>query len=132
MLNMLEAYDLKSMGFGSAEYLHLFIEAKKLAFEDRARYYADPEFAKIPVKALISKDYAAKRRALIEPGQGGARIPGRRPKALDQGDTIYLTRGRRGRQHGLADPEQLPRHGLGHDAPMAAASSCRTAASCSR
>ena len=51
MLNILEAYDLKSMGFGSAEYLHLFVEAKKLAFEDRARYYADPEFAKIPLKA---------------------------------------------------------------------------------
>jgi gamma-glutamyltranspeptidase/glutathione hydrolase len=65
MLNILEPYDLKSMGFGSAEYLHLFIEAKKLAFEDRARFYADPEFAKIPLRALLSKDYAAKRRALI-------------------------------------------------------------------
>jgi len=53
MLNILEAYDLKSMGFGSAEYLHLFVEAKKLAFEDRARYYADPDFAKIPLKTLV-------------------------------------------------------------------------------
>ena len=50
MLNILEAYDLKSMGFGSADYLHLFVEAKKLAFEDRARFYADPEFAKIPLE----------------------------------------------------------------------------------
>src|SRR3954471_17347062 len=58
MLNILEPYDLKSMGFGSPEYLHLFVEAKKLAFEDRARFYADPEFAKIPLKALLSKDYA--------------------------------------------------------------------------
>src|SRR5687767_1152141 len=65
MLNILEAYDLKSMGFGSANYLHLFVEAKKLAFEDRARYYADPEFAKIPLKTLVSKDYAAQRRALL-------------------------------------------------------------------
>jgi gamma-glutamyltranspeptidase/glutathione hydrolase len=53
MLNILEAYDLKTMGFGSADYLHLLIEAKKLAFEDRARYYADPEFAKVPLAALL-------------------------------------------------------------------------------
>ena len=65
MLNILEAYDLKSMGFGSADYLHLFIEAKKLAFEDRAQFYADPEFAKIPLEGLLSKAYAAKRRTLI-------------------------------------------------------------------
>jgi gamma-glutamyltranspeptidase/glutathione hydrolase len=89
MLNILEAYDLKSMGFGSADYLHLFIEAKKLAFEDRARYYADPEFAKIPVKALLSKDYAAKRRKLI--GTQSAREYPEDTKAIDQGDTIYMT-----------------------------------------
>ncbi len=114
MLNILEAYDLKSMGFGSPEYLHLFVEAKKLAFEDRARYYADPEFAKIPLKMLLSKDYAAKRRKLIGDkaaleypvGQQTAR-PGRHH---------LPDRRRRGRQHGLADPEQLPRHGLRHDA----------------
>ena len=61
MLNLLEPYDLKSMGLGSAEALHLMIEAKKLAYEDRAKYYADPEMAKVPVKELISKAYAAQR-----------------------------------------------------------------------
>lgn len=89
MLNILEAYDLKSMGFGSAEYLHLFVEAKKLAFEDRARFYADPEFAKIPLKGLLSKPYAAKRRALITP-KAALEYP-TDPKALEQGDTIYMT-----------------------------------------
>jgi gamma-glutamyltranspeptidase/glutathione hydrolase len=90
MLNILEAYDLKSMGFGSAEYLHLFIEAKKLAFEDRARYYVDPEFAKIPLKGLLSKEYAAKRRALIDPKRAALEYPVD-PNALEQGDTIYMT-----------------------------------------
>ncbi|HET7810126.1 MAG TPA: gamma-glutamyltransferase [Steroidobacteraceae bacterium] len=90
MLNILEAYDLKTMGFGSADYLHLFIEAKKLAFEDRARYYADPEFARIPLKALLSKDYAAKRRALIKPDKAALEYPVD-TQAIDQGDTIYMT-----------------------------------------
>jgi gamma-glutamyltranspeptidase/glutathione hydrolase len=90
MLNILEAYDLKSMGFGSAEYLHVFVEAKKLAFEDRARYYADPEFAKIPLKGLLSKEYAAKRRALIRLDRAALEYP-TDPKALEQGDTIYMT-----------------------------------------
>src|SRR5687767_6961215 len=89
MLNILEPYDLKGMGFGSPEYLHLFIEAKKLAFEDRARVYADPEFAKIPLEGLLSKDYAAKRRKLI--GDRAALEYPVDPKALEQGDTIYLT-----------------------------------------
>src|SRR5262245_6713082 len=62
ILNILEGYDIKGMGFGSTEYVHHFIEAKKLAFEDRARFYADPAFQKIPVKELISKEYAAQRR----------------------------------------------------------------------
>jgi len=95
MLNILEAWDLKSMGFGSAEYLHLFIEAKKLAFEDRARYYADPEFAKIPLQSLLSKDYAARRRALIKPDKAALAYPVdgdlSRNAAIDQGDTIYMT-----------------------------------------
>jgi gamma-glutamyltranspeptidase / glutathione hydrolase len=94
MLNVLEPYDLKSMGFGSPEYLHLFVEAKKLAFEDRARYYADPEFAKIPLKMLLSKEYAARRRQLI----GDRSVPeypvddlSTNKGALDQGDTIYMS-----------------------------------------
>src|SRR5262245_54312680 len=89
MLNILEPYDLKSMGFGSAEYLHVFLEAKKLAFEDRARFYADPEFAKIPLKALLSKDYAAKRRTLISLDKAALDYPVDN-KALDQSDTIYM------------------------------------------
>ena len=90
MLNILEPYDLKSMGFGSAEYLHLFIEAKKLAFEDRARFYADPEFAKIPLRALLSKDYAAKRRALIRTEKAALEYPVDN-QAIDQSDTIYMS-----------------------------------------
>jgi gamma-glutamyltranspeptidase/glutathione hydrolase len=89
MLNILEAYDIKSLGFGSAEYLHLFVEAKKLAFEDRARYYADPQFAKIPLKGLLSKEYAAKRRKLIK-DRAALEYPVD-AKALEQGDTIYMT-----------------------------------------
>src|SRR4029079_1692628 len=61
MLNMLEPYDLKAMGPQSAEAMHLMIEAKKLAFEDRARFYADPAFGRIPVAELISKEYARRR-----------------------------------------------------------------------
>jgi gamma-glutamyltranspeptidase/glutathione hydrolase len=90
MLNILEAYDLKSMGFGSPEYLHLFIEAKKLAFEDRARFYADPQFAKIPLAALLSKEYAAKRRSLIKRDRAALEYP-IDPRALDQSDTIYMS-----------------------------------------
>ncbi len=90
MLNVLEAYDLKSMGFGSAEYLHLFIEAKKLAFEDRARYYADPQFAEIPLARLISKEYAASRRALISRERAAPKYA-TDDSALDHSDTIYMT-----------------------------------------
>jgi gamma-glutamyltranspeptidase/glutathione hydrolase len=89
MLNILEAYDLKAMGYNSPEALHLMIEAKKLAFEDRAKYYADPEFAKIPLRGLLSKDYAAERRKLI--GTRAARSYDAGNPALQEGDTIYLT-----------------------------------------
>ena len=90
MLNILEAYGLKKMGYGSADYIHVFIEAKKLAFEDRARFYADPDFAKIPLRGLLSKDYAAKRRALIHMDRAALEYP-TDAKALDQADTIYMT-----------------------------------------
>ncbi len=90
MLNILEGYDLKSMGFGSADYIHYFVEAKKLAFEDRAKFYADPDFNKIPVKWLISKEYAAERRKLIRPDRAARHYePG--SQALEQGETVYLT-----------------------------------------
>jgi gamma-glutamyltranspeptidase / glutathione hydrolase len=90
ILNLLEAYDLAGMGFGSADHVHLFVEAKKLAFEDRARHYADMEFSKVPVQALISKEYAAERRSLIDPKRAARDVKPGNP-ALDQGDTIYLT-----------------------------------------
>ncbi|MBP8958846.1 MAG: gamma-glutamyltransferase [Bacteroidales bacterium] len=88
MLNILEGYDLASMGFGSAEYMHLFTEAKKLAFEDRARYYADPSFVKISVNQLISKKYAAERRKLININKAAKVYT---PGKFEGGNTVYLT-----------------------------------------
>jgi gamma-glutamyltranspeptidase / glutathione hydrolase len=88
ILNILEGYDLAAMGPGSPEYLHLFIEAKKLAFEDRARYYADMDFSPVPVEMLISKDYANARREMINP-ERAARIVD--PGIPEQPNTIYLT-----------------------------------------
>ena len=90
ILNVLEAYDLKSLGHNSAEHLHLFIEAKKLAFEDRAKFYADPDFNELPTAELISKEYAERRRALIDPNRAALEVPAGDPK-LAHGDTIYLT-----------------------------------------
>ena len=90
MLNILEAYDIASMGFDSPEYAHLLVEAKKLAFEDRAKFYADPEFNEIPVGWLISKEYAAQRRTLIDLDRAApAYDPG--DALTEDGDTIYLT-----------------------------------------
>jgi gamma-glutamyltranspeptidase/glutathione hydrolase len=89
MLNILEGYDLAKLGYGSAEHLHLLTEAKKLAFEDRARFIADPAFAKLPVKELLSKAYAAKQRARIDAAKAAASYAPGNP-ALDEGDTIYL------------------------------------------
>jgi len=90
ILNILEGFDMASYGFGSPEHVHLFTEAKKLAFEDRARFYADPDFADVDVDWLISKDYAAERRELIDMERAARAVePGTR--ALDDGDTIYLT-----------------------------------------
>ncbi len=90
ILNILEGYDLTSMGFGSAEYLHTFVEAKKLAFEDRAKYYADMDFVDVPVEALISKTYADERRSLIDPEKASDQFSAGDAK-LENGDTIYLT-----------------------------------------
>ncbi|MBM3876919.1 MAG: gamma-glutamyltransferase [Verrucomicrobia bacterium] len=89
MLNVLEGYDLKTFGFGSPEHMHLFIEAKKLAFEDRARHYGDPEFSRIPVKQLISKRYGAERRKLLAMDKAAPAYEPGRPEL--HGDTIYLT-----------------------------------------
>ncbi len=90
MLNILEGYDFKQIPFGSKEHVHLFVEAKKLAFEDRAKYYADPDFVKVPVAALISKDYANERRKLISMERAARRVEAGNP-ALKEGGTIYLT-----------------------------------------
>ncbi len=88
MLNILEKYDLKSMGFGTTEYLHILTEAKKLAYEDRAKFYADPDFNTIPVDQLVSKNYADQRRKLIDKNQAAKTYDAGN---LNDGDTIYLT-----------------------------------------
>jgi gamma-glutamyltranspeptidase/glutathione hydrolase len=87
MLNILEGYNIGEMDYGSAEYLHLLIEAKKLAFEDRAKYYADPDFNQIPVDWLISEEYASGRRELINPVRAARTFPA---GELERGNTIYL------------------------------------------
>ena len=87
ILNILENYDIRKMGFDSAEYVHLFVEAKKLAFEDRAKYYADSNFSSIPTTKLISKEYALERNKLINMNNAAKRFDA----GLEDGDTIYLT-----------------------------------------
>src|SRR5437762_2180519 len=77
ILNILEGFDLKSMGRNSAEALHAMIEAKKIAWADRAKFYADSEFAKIPLAGLLSKDYATERRKLIDPNRAAKAEIGR-------------------------------------------------------
>ncbi len=89
MLNLLEHFDIGSMQPNSAEHLHLFIEAKKLAFEDRAVYYADMDFAKVPLQQLISKDYAAERVKLIDRKRAADQVQPGRLRASS--DTTYLT-----------------------------------------
>jgi gamma-glutamyltranspeptidase/glutathione hydrolase len=90
MLQILKDYDLASAGFGSPDHLHYFVEAKKLAFEDRARFYADPDLVDVPVENLISAEYARQRRALIDPQRAAATVDAGHP-GLVHGDTIYLT-----------------------------------------
>ena len=106
MLNILEGFDLGAMGRNSPEALHTMIEAKKIVWADRAKFYADPAFAKIPLAGLLSKTYAAERRKLIDPNRAAKTVetgvPPANPTAsqptrlplqtglLDQGDTIYL------------------------------------------
>ena len=88
ILNLLESFDIKSMGFGSAEYIHHFVEAKKIAFADRAKYYADMDFNNIPVKYLISKEYANQRRQEINKSKAAKTVAA---GEIENGDTIYLT-----------------------------------------
>jgi gamma-glutamyltranspeptidase/glutathione hydrolase len=89
ILNILEGFDLKAMGRNSPDALHVMIEAKKLAWADRAKFYADPAFAKIPLTALISKPYSHDREQLIDPKHAAKKVEAGEP-ALDQGDTIYM------------------------------------------
>jgi gamma-glutamyltranspeptidase/glutathione hydrolase len=86
MLQILEGYDFSNIDFGSTEHLHLFTEAKKLAFEDRAKYYADMDFVKVPVAELLSDDYAVKRRNLI-----GDMASKYEAGEISAGETIYMT-----------------------------------------
>tara|TARA_B100001057_G_C22866307_1_gene956621 strand:+ start:3317 stop:5014 length:1698 start_codon:yes stop_codon:yes gene_type:complete len=88
ILNIMEGFDIKKMGFGSAKYIHHFVESKKLAFADRAKYYADPDFNKIPTEYLISKNYASKRRLEINPNLPANSV---NSGEIENGDTIYLT-----------------------------------------
>ena len=88
ILNILENYDLKKMGLYSSEYIHLFTETKKIVFADRAKYYADPNFADIPVNELISKSYAKERAKLINLEKAAKKDDA---GVLKSGDTIYLT-----------------------------------------
>src|SRR6266478_1883722 len=113
ILNILEGFDLRAMARNSPETLHAMIEAKKIVWADRAKFYADPAFAKIPLAGLLSKSYATERRKLIDPNhaaktveagnpQNGAGAPPRRSaevsargragssSLIDDGDTIYL------------------------------------------
>ncbi len=87
ILNIMEGYNVREMGFDSPDYIHYFIEAKKLAFEDRAKYYADPAFNKLPVDRLISKEYSNERRKLIKDEAAESYDAGK----LGQDNTIYLT-----------------------------------------
>ena len=88
ILNILENFDISSMTLDSTEYIHLFTEAKKLAYEDRAKFYADPKFAQIPLDQLISKKYARERSKLINFEQAADSFEAGN---LENGDTIYLT-----------------------------------------
>jgi len=86
MLQVLEGFDFSDIEFGSAEHLHLFTEAKKLAFEDRAKYYADMDFFDVPVAQLLSEDYAKNRRKQI-----GERAGTYTAGEISAGETIYMT-----------------------------------------
>lgn len=94
ILNLLEQHDLAAAGFGSAQHLHLLTEAKKLAFEDRARFYADPSFAEAPVDELISREYALERGRLIDPKRAATAVRHGDPR-LNSPQTVYLAAGDR-------------------------------------
>ncbi len=90
MLNLLEPYDLRSLGPGNIEYLHFLVEAKKLAFADRAKFYSDPEFNDLPIKQLISKEYARRQGTRIDRNRAAIDVLAGDPR-LRHGETVYLT-----------------------------------------
>ncbi|HEX5103339.1 MAG TPA: gamma-glutamyltransferase, partial [Pirellulaceae bacterium] len=90
MLNVLEQWDLRSLGHNSPEHIHLFVEAKRLAFADRAKFYSDPAFNDLPIKELISKPYGKSQAARINLAKAASDVPAGDPK-LAHGDTIYLS-----------------------------------------
>ncbi|MCH7779408.1 MAG: gamma-glutamyltransferase [Acidobacteria bacterium] len=90
ILNILEAFDLQAMGRDSVDFWHVMTEAKKLAFEDRAKFYADIDYMGVSVEALISKEYGRERAKLIDMNRAARRITAGNPR-LHQGDTTYLS-----------------------------------------
>jgi len=90
MLNMLKNFDIKSMGHNSAEYLHTLIEIKKIVYEDRARFYADPKFEELPIKKLLSEEYAKQRLKHFDENRASREIE-YKDNPLEHGDTAYLT-----------------------------------------
>ncbi len=98
MLNLLEPFDLGKLGHNSADHLHLLAEVKKIVYADRAVFYADPAFADLPLKRLLSKEYARQRLVLLDVGRAALAVPPgdlpappRAPGPPQDGDTIYLT-----------------------------------------
>lgn len=89
MLNMLEGFDLAVMGRDSADFWHLLVEVTKLAFADRARFYADPAFAEVPVEGLVDKGYARERARLVDMARASKSVDAGNPH-LGHGDTTYL------------------------------------------
>jgi gamma-glutamyltranspeptidase/glutathione hydrolase len=90
ILNILEGYDVRSMGWHSADFVHVFVEAKKLAYADRAKFFADPAFNKLPVAEIISKDYATRQRKRIDMQHAATSVPAGDPLLAKGGDTIYM------------------------------------------
>lgn len=90
MLNMLKHFDLKSMGHNSAQYLHTLVEVKKIVYEDRAAFYSDLKFSKIPIEQLLTDEYAKERMKQFNPKRANRKIP-HGDLILENGDTIYLT-----------------------------------------
>lgn len=110
LLNILEGFSPGEMGFGSSDYVHAFVEAKKRAYADRARCYADPRFHDIPVERLLSTEYATRQRDSISMDRAARQVVPD-PEILKQGDTVYLSTA--DRQGNLLSFIQSNFHGMG-------------------